>query len=231
MTGYTDSSSFPTTSNAYDASGPNEDLSVKDHAFVSKLDSNLGSLIASTFLGGVGGNDRALSLSIDSSGDVYVTGYTGSSDFPTTSGAYSININSSDDVFISKLDGDLSADTALPSPTPTVTATATPTPTDEECTAETITTDPEKKLVIKRNQSDTVTVSVLGTDGCPVEGTVFKARLNRSSKKIRVTSSATTDADGKAAFTVKAYNKKGAAGIVFSPKGLKKKAKLKVKVK
>ena len=232
VTGYTDSWSFPTTSNAYDATYNYEPyVGITDASYdasVSKLDSDLGSLIASTFLGG-NSDDHIRSLVIDTSGNVYVAGTTGSSDFPTTDSAYDTSFNG---VFISKFDGNLSADTTSPTPTPTVTATATPIPPDEDCKAETITTDPEKKLVIKRNQSDTVTVSVLGTDGCPVEGAVVKARLNRhSKKKISVTPEVTTDADGEAAFTVTAYNKKGAAKIVFSPKGLKMKAKLKVVVK
>ncbi|MBZ0099418.1 MAG: SBBP repeat-containing protein, partial [Taibaiella sp.] len=261
VTGYTDSSGFPRTSNAYDTSGPDDDtIDADNDAFVSKLDSDLSSLIASTFLGGYGnddamtlwgeyGNDEARSLVIDSNGNVYVVGHTNSPDFPTTSGAYDTSFSSlipvptvcatpcaiyyvdGYDVFISKFDGNLSADTTSPTPTPTVTVTATPTPTDKDCKAETITTDPEKKLVIKRNQSDTVTVSVLGKDGCPVEGAVVKARLNRrSKKKISVTPEITTDAEGKAVFTVTAYNKKGTAKIVFSPKGLKMKMKAKLKV-
>jgi hypothetical protein len=101
----TESSNFPTTPGAYDTSfnGP-----YGNDAFISRLSGDLTSLLSSTFLGGYY-DDYALSLSIGSEGDIYVAGYTLSSDFPTTPGAYDTSYNWGDDAFVSRLSGDLTS--------------------------------------------------------------------------------------------------------------------------
>jgi hypothetical protein len=101
VAGWTGSDDFPTTPGAYDRSH-NGDWD----AFISKLNSDLTKLLASTFLGGSNG-EGAYAIAIDSSGNVYVTGNTSSSDFPTTPGAYDTSYNDDVDVFVSKLDANL----------------------------------------------------------------------------------------------------------------------------
>lgn len=55
-------------------------------------------------------SDGGRSLALDVSGSVSVMGNTKSSDFPTMVGAHDTSFNGGDyDIFISKLDGDLSA--------------------------------------------------------------------------------------------------------------------------
>jgi len=102
VTGQTESSNFPTTPGAYDTSFHNGDV------FVSKFSRNLTSLLASTYLGGAD-DDVGNSLAIGSDGKIYVAGYTGSSDFPTTSGSYNTSKGVFFDAFVSKLSGDLTS--------------------------------------------------------------------------------------------------------------------------
>ncbi|MDY6834862.1 MAG: SBBP repeat-containing protein [Chloroflexota bacterium] len=107
VTGYTTSTTYPTTEDAYDRTH-NGDKDV----FVSKLSANLKYLLASTLIGGAD-EDVGADLDFDSSGNVYVTGRSQSSGFPTTTGAFSEGHNDSggaggvEDVFVSKLDNQL----------------------------------------------------------------------------------------------------------------------------
>jgi hypothetical protein len=102
VAGYTSSGDFPTTPGAFRRS-----LSGHGDAFITKLNPTGTALVFSTYLGGkVGGNgdDGAGGIAIDSSGYVYITGDAGTTDFPTTPGAYDRMYNGgARDVFITKL--------------------------------------------------------------------------------------------------------------------------------
>jgi sugar lactone lactonase YvrE len=78
VTGYTESSDFPTTTGAFQITFG----SGTDDAFVTELNPTGSTLVYSTFFGG-NGNDEGNSIAVDSSGDAYVTGSTESTNFPT----------------------------------------------------------------------------------------------------------------------------------------------------
>ncbi|MGA7357200.1 MAG: SBBP repeat-containing protein, partial [Candidatus Sulfotelmatobacter sp.] len=100
VTGQTFSSSFPTTTGAFQpkcgsCSGGDSD------AFVTKLSPTGSALVYSTFLGG-SGTDLGDGIAVDSSGSAYVTGLTGSTDFPLQS-ALQTALGGADDAFVTKL--------------------------------------------------------------------------------------------------------------------------------
>ena len=83
VVGFTASRRFPTTPGAVQrriGGGPAD-------AFVTKLDPTGSEIVYSTFLGG-DGNDIAFIAPVDADGSLYVEGWTGSKDFPTTDGAF-----------------------------------------------------------------------------------------------------------------------------------------------
>jgi hypothetical protein len=98
VTGTTASSDFPTTAGAFQTSHPATDPDV----FVSKVNGTGTALAYSTYLGGTSA-DVGLGIAVDGSGNAYVTGLTGSTDFPTTAGAYQSQFGSSADAFVTKL--------------------------------------------------------------------------------------------------------------------------------
>lgn len=74
-------------------------------AFVFKLDATGSNLLHSTFFGG-SANDEVYSMTMDTSGDIYVTGYTTSNNFFTTGGVVESNYSNHEDAFATKLDAD-----------------------------------------------------------------------------------------------------------------------------
>jgi len=88
--GGTSSTDFPTTKGAYQVNHTANGFLA--NCFITKLNPTGTALVYSTYLGGSGDSsgDRVYALALDALRNVYVTGYTGSSDFPLTSGAYQL---------------------------------------------------------------------------------------------------------------------------------------------
>ncbi len=119
VTGYA-GGGFPTTAGAYQTVyGGNDD------AFVTKLNASGSALVYSTYLGG-SGYDQGCAIALDGTGPAYVTGFSSSSDFPTTSGAYQTVLGGGNDAFVAKFA--LVVPTPTPTATPTPSSTSTPTP-------------------------------------------------------------------------------------------------------
>ena len=97
VTGYTESSDFPTTPHAYDTS-----KSLYRDVFVTKFNAPGSSLLYSTFLGG-SADDSGHAISVDGSGCACITGSTASSNFPATSGSYDTSHNGNTDAFAARL--------------------------------------------------------------------------------------------------------------------------------
>jgi hypothetical protein len=97
VTGTTDSTNFPTTAGAFQAAlaGTSTD------AFVTKLSPAGAALVYSTYLGG-SGSDQGVGIAVDAGGSAYVTGLTGSANFPTASPIQAALVGSSD-AFVTKL--------------------------------------------------------------------------------------------------------------------------------
>jgi hypothetical protein len=105
LTGLTYSANFPVTVGAFDTSHNSNGSNLSD-IFVVKLNQAGDALHYGTFVGGSRDED-GIAVAVDSIGDVYVTGYTRSADFPTTLSAFDTTHNSApnySDVFVVKID-------------------------------------------------------------------------------------------------------------------------------
>jgi hypothetical protein len=99
ITGYTESTDYDTTPGAFQTTNGGGGYS---DAFVTKLNSTGTALIYSTYIGG-SDDDYALAIAIDNSGNAYITGYTWSNDFDTTSGAFQTTNEGIKNVFVTKI--------------------------------------------------------------------------------------------------------------------------------
>ena len=103
LVGTTSSLDFPTTAGVVKPA-----LAGATDVFVTKL-GPAGSPVFSTYLGGTG-SDSGAGVAVDSAGNVYITGTTSSTNFPTTPGVEQTALKGSSDAFVAKLN---SAGTSL----------------------------------------------------------------------------------------------------------------------
>jgi hypothetical protein len=103
LTGTTNSTNFPVTGGAFQATGAANFID----AFVVKLDpAGYGgdALIYSSYLGGAAGDDTGNGIAVGSDGMMYVIGTTKSTDFPLTASAYQSVLWNAQDTFLCKID-------------------------------------------------------------------------------------------------------------------------------
>ncbi len=177
VTGGTESTDFPTTAGAFDTT--HNGLA---DVFVTKLNVAGSTLAYSTYLGGTG-SEAARAIAVDPSGNVYVAGSTGSTDFPTTPGAFDTTHNGAADAFVAKLALVLAPATLALSP-----KVATNTTGSQHC----------------------VTAIVKDALGTPTPGITVRFSVSGSDN---LSGSATTDASGHATFCYTVSELPGADAI------------------
>ena len=99
VVGYTGSTNFPTKNPLQPANGGTVDV------FVAKINPSGSAFVYSTYLGGSGA-DYGYGVAVDSAGNAYVTGLTGSTNFPITAGSFQTVCSggcNSYDAFVSEL--------------------------------------------------------------------------------------------------------------------------------
>jgi hypothetical protein len=100
VTGYTSSTNFPTANPLQPTNGGGGD------AFVARLSADGSALIYSTYLGGIG-TDEGYGIAVDpTTGDALVTGFTGSTNFPTANALQPNFGGGNFDAFVARLSAD-----------------------------------------------------------------------------------------------------------------------------
>jgi hypothetical protein len=106
VTGFTDSPDFPVSTNALypNISGVKNkrNKAYPGDAFVAELDSGGSNLLYSTYLGG-SQLESGNGIAIDSADNAYVTGVTGSPDFPVTTNAVQNHLAGTNNIFIAEI--------------------------------------------------------------------------------------------------------------------------------
>ena len=194
VAGYTDSADFPTTPGAFDTTRTGG-----TDAFVSALNADLTSLSSSTYIGG-DNTDNVVSLALDALGNVYITGYTSSTTYPTTLTAYRRVPAGGGDVIVTRLSPDLGSDPEVPpppdvTPTPTRTPTMATTPTSSPTATETpptATGTATATATVTNTPTETATPTATATPTETVTPTATATPTETTTPTVTATPTATT---------------------------------------
>ena len=136
-------------------------------AYLVELNPSGSSELYGTYFGG-SGNDGAYQVALDPLGNVYLAGYTSSSDFPVTPGAFETTYNSEyNTAFVTEFSA--AANTALTATKTTLTASQNPQPQGQAVTFTAVvepasgTTVPSGSVVFSVDESPVATVSLDST--------------------------------------------------------------------
>ncbi|HXC03318.1 MAG TPA: SBBP repeat-containing protein, partial [Bacteroidia bacterium] len=89
---------FPTTAGCYTHNAPGGGY--YGDAYIFKLNPSASTLVWATYLGGASSYEQGEGIDVSATGEVYVTGWTQSNDFPTTAGAISSTFGGFQDVWV-----------------------------------------------------------------------------------------------------------------------------------
>ena len=110
-------------------------------ALIAEIDPAAASQLFATFLGG-SSDENSSSMALDSSGNIYVTGNTDSTDYPVTQGAFQTILGGATDAFISKI-------------APASAAAVSATPLSLDFSAQSLSTTSSAQTVLLRNMGST----------------------------------------------------------------------------
>jgi uncharacterized repeat protein (TIGR01451 family) len=95
VSGHTTSTDFPVTAGAYQTACPVDSSGGCSTSFVSEVNPKGTALVYSTYLGGSNGlGESAYGIALDANDDAYLSGITGSPNYPTTPNAYKTSCGS-----------------------------------------------------------------------------------------------------------------------------------------
>jgi hypothetical protein len=97
VTGWTNSTDYDVTPGAFQTTNGGE-----ADVFVTKLNATGTALVYSTYIGG-SDDDEGYAIAVDGSGNAYVTGWTTSTNYDVTPGAFQTTNGGGRDVFVTKL--------------------------------------------------------------------------------------------------------------------------------